>query len=293
MNPAALLLVTAVLLWAGNFVAGRIMGESVSAVGLNVWRWSLAFAILVPLTLPEARRCWREIAHAWRFLLVLGLTGVAGFHILVYKALEYTSATNALLVISTSPAVIMLLSRVFLAEPIQPRQWWGILISFVGAVIIITRGDPEALRALAFGKGELWMLLAVPTWAAYNVLLKRRPPSLPQRSMLTGSTAFGLLWMAPLVVLWPGLLSVDWTPSLAGGVAYIGLGASVIAFLCWNRGVAAVGPSRAGVFIHLTPLFGAALEFLLLEQGLEPYHGVGAIFVLTGIVLTQPRRAAT
>lgn len=284
---APALLVCAVLFWSGNFVAGRALGGDVSALGLNFLRWSLALAILLPVAAPELRRSGRELLHSWKYLLGLGLTGVAGFHVLVYKALQHTTATNALLVLSTAPAVIMLLSRATLGERIEMRQWWGIAVSFAGALVLICHGDLAALRALRLGSGELWMLAAVPTWSAYSVLLKRRPPSLPQRSMLAVSTAFGLLWMSPLVAYSPQVLDIAWTPPIAAGLAYIGIGASVIAFLCWNRGVTLVGPARAGVYLHLMPVFGAVLAFAILGEALHVYHAVGAALVFTGVVLTQ------
>lgn len=286
---APIMLMAAALLWAGNFVAGRAMGDSISALGLNVWRWSLALMILLPLALPELRRRGQEIRASWRYLALLGLTGVAAFHVLVYKALEHTTATNALLVLSTAPAVIMLLSRAAFGDAIRPVQWLGIVVSFAGAVVLICRGDPAALAALRLGNGELWMLAAVPTWSVYSVLLKRRPRTLPDRSILTVSTAIGLLWMMPLVLASPRVLVVAWTPELAAGVAYIGIGASVVAFLCWNRGVALVGPARAGVYMHLMPVFGALLGFLLLGEALQPYHALGAALVATGIVFIQRR----
>jgi drug/metabolite transporter (DMT)-like permease len=288
-NLAPALLVAAVLLWSGNFIAGRAMGDSVSALGLNVWRWSLAFAVLVPLASLEMRRHARDILAAWKYLAMLGLTGVAAFHFFVYKALEHTAATNALLVLSTAPALIMLLSRVVLRDSIAPHQWLGIVVSFAGALVLICRGDMEALHALQPGRGEMWMLAAVPAWAVYSVLLKMRPQALPQRSTLTVSTAMGLLWMAPLVAASPGALQVPWTPALAAGIGYIAIGASVVAFLCWNRGVALVGPARAGVYIHLMPLFGAALAFVLLGEALRLYHALGAALVFAGVALTQSR----
>lgn len=293
---APALLVAAVLLWSGNFVAGRAIGDTVPALGLNFWRWSLALVILLPMALSEMRRFRTEIYGCWMYLALLGLTGVATFHVFVYKALEHTTATNALLVLSTAPAGIMLLSRLTLGEAIRPIQWLGIAVSFIGATVLICRGDPAVLRALEPGKGELWMLAAVPVWSAYSVLLKRRPESLPQRSALTVSAAIGLLWMTPMVVVSPGVLEFAWTPALAAGIAYIGIGASVVAFLCWNRGVALVGPARAGVYIHLMPVFGALLGCLLLGEALQRYHALGAALVAAGILFTQwrplDRRAA-
>lgn len=288
-HPAPLLLVCAVLFWSGNFIAGRALGGHVPAVGLNFLRWALALAILVPLSLAEIRGSYRAFLRSWKYLLGLGLTGVAAFHIFVYEALQDTTATNALLVLSTAPAVIMLLSRVTLGERIGPRQWWGIMVSFAGALVLICHGDLAALRGLRLGSGELWMLAAVPTWSAYSVLLKHRPPALPQRSTLTVSTAVGLLWMGPLVACSPQVLHVAWTPSIAAGLAYIGIGASVIAFLCWNRGVALVGPAQAGVYLNLMPVFGAVLAFAILGEALHPYHAAGAALVFSGVVLTQFR----
>lgn len=289
MPPAVApaLLVAAVMLWSGNFVVGRVLGDDVSAVGLNFWRWAIALVILLPLALPEMRRHRAAITESWLYLALLGVTGVAAFHVFVYKAVTHTAATNALLVLSTAPAVIMLLSRLALGEAIRSRQWIGIAVSLAGAVVLISHGDLEALRALRLGRGELWMLAAVPTWSVYVVLLKRRPAALPQRSTLTISTAFGLAWLAPAVMASPGSLVIDWSPVVAAGVAYISIGASVVAFLCWNQGVALVGPPRAGAYLHLMPLFGALLAFVLLGESLQAYHGVGAALVFTGIVLTQ------
>lgn len=98
---------------------------------------------------------------------------------------------------------------------IGPRQWLGIGISFAGAAVLICHGDLAALLALRLGRGELWMLVAVPVWATYSVLLKRRPASLPERSTLAVSTAFELLWMTPLVLLFPGALRIPWTAARA------------------------------------------------------------------------------
>jgi len=284
---APVLLVTAVLLWSGNFIVGRAIGGEVSALGLNFWRWSLAFLVLLPLALPELRRSKPQIALAWNHLCLLGLTGIAAFHVFVYKAIEHTTATNALLVLSTAPAAIMLLSRWTIGEPIHRRQWYGIVLSFAGAVVLICQADLHALSSPELGSGELWMLAAVPTWAVYSALLKRLPAALPQRATLTVSTASGLLCMAPFVLVMPESLAIDWTPSVAASVLYIGIGASVVAFISWNQGVSRVGPALAGVYLHLMPLFGATMGFALLGESLHAYHALGVALVVAGITLTQ------
>jgi drug/metabolite transporter (DMT)-like permease len=133
------------------------------------------------------------------------------------------------------------------------------------------------------------MLAAVPTWAVYSVLLKHRPATLPQGAILGSSTVFGLIWMAPLVLLSPDSVRIEWTREVAAGIAYIAVGASVVAFLSWNRGVAMVGPARAGVYLHLMPLFGAILAWVFLGERLYGYHFAGAALTFCGIAVTQAR----
>jgi drug/metabolite transporter (DMT)-like permease len=228
------------------------------------------------------------ILASWRYLAILGLTGVAAFHIFVYKALEHSPAANAVLVLSTAPAVIVLISRFTVGERISARQWLGIAVSFAGAVVLIARGNLATLAGFELSPGDLWMLAAVPTWAGYSVLLRRRPRGMPERTLLTTSTVFGLLWMMPLIVASPRtMIGVEWTIPVIAGVAYVGLGASVVAYLCWNRGVALVGPSRAGSYLHLMPVFAPVLAFLLLGEALHGYHAIGAVLVFSGIALTQ------
>ena len=284
---ASLLLILAALLWSGNFIAGRALGDDNSALGLNIWRWTIALLILIPLGASETRRCLGQILQSWRYLALLGLTGVAGFHVFVYKALEYTAASNALLILSVAPALILIVSSLWLREPVHPFQWLGVLVSLVGALVLISRGELSVLLEFALGKGEWWMLAAVGMWVAYSVLLKKKPPALPQRATLTASCVFGLLWMAPLSWFDPGAIVMDWDAATLAGILYMAVGASVLAFLSWNQGVALVGPARAGAYLHLMPLFGTGLAVLLLDESLHAYHGTGGLLVFGGIAVAQ------
>ncbi len=286
-GAAPVFLVAAVALWSGNFIAARWIGDGIDAVGLNFWRWSIALLVLAPLSFRQCRRNASIIRASWPHLALLGLTGVAVFHVCVYQSLRHTTATNALLMLSTAPALIMVLSRVFLAEVVSKRQWYGVALSFAGAAVLVCRGDMSTLRELGFGTGEAWMLVAVPAWAVYSVLLKRRPAGLPQEATLTASSLAGIVWMTPLVLYSPSTLFIDWTPTLSAAVGYIAVGASVVAFLGWNRGVALVGPARAGVFLHLMPLIGTLLAVIVLGEKPHGYHIAGGMLVFGGICLGQ------
>jgi drug/metabolite transporter (DMT)-like permease len=281
-------LIGSALFWSGNFIVGRALRGEVPPISLNFWRWSVALMILFPLSYSQLRQYKTTLLAEWKIIAMLGLTGIAAFHICVYQALTSTTAINALLFLSTSPMVIVLGSWLFFSERITIGQGVGIIISLLGAVILIAHGDPLVVLNFHFNQGDIWMALAVPLWALYSILLKRRPARLPQIVLLTGSVMAGVAMMLPVYI---GSLWMGQTLALNGanimGVLYISIFASVLAFFFWNRGVAHIGPNRAGMFIHLMPLFGAILSVCFLGEGLAMFHLSGGLFVFTGIVLTS------
>jgi len=280
----------AALLWSGNFIVGRLLRDEVTPVTLNFLRWGIALAVLAALGWRELAQARAVLAREWKLVAGAGATGIAAFHTCVYFALQETAALNALLLLATAPVAIMLLSWLAAGTGFPARQKAGAAVSLAGAAWLILRGEPAALLGLQASSGDLWMLAAVAIWAVYSVLLQRRPKDLAPGVLLTGSVAAGLAWMAPLYALelsrGAGGLPVS-LPGL-GGLAYVALGASVLAFHLWSHGVAAIGASRAGQFIHLMPLFGAVLSLAFLGERIEAFHLAGAALVFAGIALAQP-----
>jgi len=283
---AYLLLTISSLTWGGNFVVGRYVYDQVPPIALSFWRWALALAVLLPFTFLITLRQRQLVARHWRLLATLGATGIAIFHIFVYQALHYTAAVNAALFLSTTPVFIVALSWVLLRDRLRARQGVGIVISLLGAVVIIMRGDIARLLQLQLNAGDLLMLAAVPNWALYSVLLRRLPPSFHPMTLVTVIALFGLVCLAPLY---------GWELARGGGfevnrttvsaILYIGLFASVLAYICWNRGVAMVGANRAGLFMHLVPLFSAVLGVVTLDEPVRLFHLIGATLIFAGIYL--------
>jgi len=168
-------------------------------------------------------------------------------------------------------------------------HWVGSLVSLTGAAIVITRADVDVLRNLAFNRGDLWMLVAVAVWAAYSLLLKRRPPELPPTVALAGSMATGLALMLPvfLAVLPMAHLAVN--TGLVGAMAYIVVFPSVLAFWLWGYGVGRLGPERAGQFVHLMPVFGPVLAMAILGEQVVLPQLAGAVVIFAGIALVIRR----
>lgn len=279
-----LALAGAALFWAGNFVVGRALRGDIAPVVLSFWRWTVALLILLPLSYRQVAQHRTLLLREWKLLVALGVTGVAVFQTAVYTALQTTLALNALLLLSLTPVAIVSGSWLVFREMLTRWQLLGVLLSLLGAVILIARGSLDTLLHLQLNPGDGWMFLAVVMWAIYSILLRRRPAQLPQLALLTGSVIAGWVLLLPLYLVTTAAgagIALSW-PNLLG-IGYVALFASVLAFLSWNNGVARIGPNRAGVFIHLMPVFGALLSFFFLGEGIALFHIVGALFVFSGI----------
>jgi drug/metabolite transporter (DMT)-like permease len=291
-NPFLLLTLTA-LFWAGNFVLGRAMKGSIPPISLAFWRWALAFLVLLPFSFTHIRVQWPLLRQNIGLLTVYGLLGVSCFNTFVYIGLHSTTATNALLLNSVIPILIVLLSRFLDATPISRRQALGIVISLSGVLAIICRGNPDVILTLQFNRGDIWILLAVICWAFYTFLLRQRPAGLHPLSFLTTLIAIGLL---PLSVLYAWEFSQGarfaLDPANVASILYVALFPSVLAFIFWNQAVREVGPGRAGLFLYLMPVFGAILSAVFLGETIRSFHLVGMALIFIGIHLTT-RATAT
>lgn len=289
---ALLALSGSALFWAGNFIVGRALREAVPPLWLTLGRWVVAALILLPLA---GRATWRARAAVWRarrLVVFLSVSGVVLFQLCVYGALQRTTAVNAIIFLSLTPVAIALIGRFWFGERLNSRQWLGIGVSLLGAMVIIGRSSSIFLTALRFNRGDVLMLAAVCLWAAYSHALRHRPATLPHAVLLMASVVVGVGLMMPLAgwAWWRGL-TVQMTPPVAAGIVYVGVCASVLAFYFWNWGVSVLGASRAGVFLHLMPLFGAILSFVFLDEGIHGFHLVGASGILGGIWLMNRAEA--
>jgi drug/metabolite transporter (DMT)-like permease len=289
--PAFLLLALANLLWSGNWIAGRALRDSFDPISLNFWRWTIATLALAPFALPALRGQTAILRRHAGILLVLSLTGIAVFQSLVYLGLRSTTAVNAVLINSSIPLFILLCSWVIERERASLRQIAGMLLSLAGILVILSRGSPGALLELEVHAGDAWILLAMPVWGIYSVLLKRRPAELGGLPFLFVISLAGVLMLLPFTFLAAAQRPLELPGAAEGlGVLYMGLMASVVAFICWNRGVAAVGASAAGFTVHLLPAFGTLLAIAFLGETFAPFHAAGIATILAGVLLATLRK---
>lgn len=273
--------------WAGNLVLGRALGPVFPPVSLAVGRWVVALAVLAPFVGAQA---WRErelLARHWRLIAACGAFGIAGYNALGYLALQTVPATSVAFLNSTLPLMVPLAAVVLGVERITWKALLGIGISFLGVTWIVARGELAHLLALRLGGGELLVLLAVANYAVYSVLLRRKPSALSPLVFLAATMAAGLVVLMPF---WAVELArgarIPTDEGSIGAVLYIGLFASLFAFILWSRCVATLGATVTGVSFHLVALFTALLAFLVLREPVRGFHIAGIALILLGFFVT-------
>jgi drug/metabolite transporter (DMT)-like permease len=277
------------LTWAGNIVLGRFVAGHIPPIALNWLRWSGAFVILLPFAIGRLREDWPTIRAHLPLLALLAATGISAYNALGYYALQYTQALNGLLIQSTAPLLIALWALILFRDRLSWKQLAGILTSLCGVVIIVGRGDLAVLQSLALNPGDVWFFLAMVVYAFYSALLKRRPLMHPV-SFLAVTMGLGVVLLTPALVaeLAAGqTIHVDALTVATFG--YVALFPSLLAYLCFNRGVELVGPNRAAPFFHLIPVFGSALAILFLGEEPRLYHAIGYALVLGGVIVATRR----
>ena len=284
---AYLMLTGSALFWSGNFVLGRAVSDNIAPLTLSYLRWSIALLIILPFTLGGLIKQRRLIRDNIAVLIFLGVIGVAGFNTFAYLGLQHTSATNALLINSFIPILIIVLSSIYPGIPITLSKMAGVLLSSAGVILLVIRGDWDNLTNLEVNQGDLWILLAALTWAVYSIGLRKRPAELTAPVFLTFTMIIGVLVLSPF--FWLNLLGETKFEMTSGNllvVFYVAVFASIGAFLFWNQGVKVVGAGIAGQFIHLMPVFGTIMAVGFLSEQLFWFHGVGALAIGAGIFWT-------
>ncbi len=283
-----LLLTLAPLIWGGNVVAGRLATGEIAPFTLTALRWFIALLWLLPFALPALKTDWSSIRTRWPLLLGYGAIGFAGFNLLLYLSLHYTTAVNVTLIQSAIPMFILALNRLLFKERLKSLQILGIFLAFFGVALVISGGQLNALLQLGVNKGDAMTLLAALLYAVYSLGLKYKPNISWLSFIFVG--AFGaFLTSLPFVAYEAATQTqlIRWSGESVLLIIYVSLFASIVAQLAYAKGVSIIGASRAGIAINLVPIFGALLAVLLLKEHFYSYHLLALLLVLSGIALSE------
>ena len=289
INIAYLFLFLSVLFWAGNFIVGKYASYyQIPPFSLNFYRWFFAWLILLPFTYKEIISKKNYILENYKFYILLGITSVTIFNSIVYYSLNFTQVISGVLMISTIPVMIMFISSILKIERTNIFQILGVICSFVGVILIITKANFDLLVNLDFNKGDLTMVVAMLSWATYSALLKKRKHELSQLSLLEVIITFGLIFLIPIYITEYSLgFEITLNKPFILVLIYVVLFPGLAAFICWIKGISLIGPNRSGVFLHLMPILSALMAMIIFKEKFMLYHLLGAFFILSGIILSN------
>ena len=288
-------LLTATALWAGNAIAGRLLVGSISPITLSAVRWGLAALLLFPL----GWRVFMPKSPLWKTkkrLLILGLFGVGSYNVLLYLALQTSTAINVTLIGASMPIWMLLIGALFYQVKPSMLQLIGAFVSLLGVGIVLTRGDLAALLSMQMVIGDLLIMLATILWAFYSWMLTRTGRSTerewPWAQFLLAQITVGLLWTGLFdgfeIATGHAFIELNWwTISL---IVFVAIGPSLIAYRCWGLGVNGAGPTVAAFFANFIPLFTALLSAAMLGEPPQFFHGLAFALIVAGIVISARRR---
>ncbi|RZV16114.1 DMT family transporter [Aliarcobacter butzleri] len=282
------LLVLTVLFWSGNFIFGRLVSSSIEPMQLSFFRWFFVLLLLSPFLIINYKNILKVFKKEYLVLLILGSLGISGFNTFLYYGLQTTTATNALLINSSIPIFIIILSAIIFKTSITKIQFFGVILSTLGVIYLILKGEIDHIFELEFTHGDLWIIVACVDWALYTVLLKYKPKELNSIEFFSITTLIGTIILF-IVFLYQGYsfeFSFLEKNEVLYSLAYIVIFPSILSFYFWNRAILEVGANKAGQFTHLMPIFGAILAYFFLGEVMQTYHIVGIILIFLGIYLS-------
>ena len=289
---AYIFLILATLFWSGNFIVGKAASSfDIPPFTLNFYRWLFAWLILAPFTLKEIYKTRFHILDNLSYVLILGITSITLFNSIVYYSLQFTQVISGVLMISTIPVMIIFFSSLLKIEKTNFYQVLGVIFSMLGVVVIVTQLNEEKIKELSFNKGDLSIIIAMLSWALYSALLKKNKLELSQLSLLQVIISSGLIFLLPIYIIEMNqgrIVTLELSFILT--LIYVVLFPGLASFICWIKGIGLIGANRSGIFLHLMPIFSTIMAILIFNEQFMIFHLVGAIFIISGIVLSSKGR---
>lgn len=275
----------ATALWAGNFIVARALAFSIPPIQCNFWRWVIAFLAILPFALPKLKRDLPKMRSSLKYLSIMALLGVTFMNVFVYKAGQTTQSLNMALIMPATPAVIIVLARVFYGEPIGWRKVCGVCAASFGIIVLVTRADFGRLVALQFQEGDLWTLGCMGCFAIYSLLMRKRPRDISSVAFNAAVFGLGIIYALPMTLAETWFLPLPvFSWAVVWGVLYAGIGCSALAFWFWTCGVDRIGPVKAGFVYYAMPFFAAVMAKIVLDENVVPAQIWGGCLIIGGII---------
>ncbi len=280
--------IIATLIWSGNYIVARGLKESIPPVSLAFWRWMVAIIVFLPFALKQLILEWKWVKRNFLFLSIISILGISIFNTLIYIAGQTTTAINLSLISITFPIFIVLIARLFLKEAISINKIIGIIIVVFGVLLLVTKGNITEVFLINFVIGDFWMLLASLIFAIYSILLRYKPKEMSLLPFQLITFIIGTLYLLPFYIWeYTSSESVVLDKTTIGSILYVGIFASLIAFILWNKAILQVGATKAGLIYYTIPLFSGFFAYVFLKEKITVIHLYSLFLIISGILIAM------
>lgn len=288
-NPPILLTLTA-FMWAMNAMIGQLAVGEIAPFALVLMRWVMVAGFLWPLYGRAVVEHWPTIKARLGAVVFMSVCGFTAFNSFFYVASIHTTGVNIGILQGAMPVMVLIGAVATFGETVSARQALGVVVTLIGVIVVVSKGDPEVLARFAFNYGDLLMFIAAILYSAYTVAIRNRP-DVPGEALFAFFAVVAAIVALPLAVWEAATPGYQWpTPTGWGLTVMVAIFPSCLAQLFFLRGVDLIGPARAGVYINLVPIFAAILAVIVLGEVFAFYHALALALVLGGIWLAQRKQ---
>ena len=285
---AYIFLIFATALWGGNIVAAKVASIiSLEPIKLSFYRNLVVLIILLPFVFYKIKIIYEIFKQNWKIIIFFSILSVSIFNTFMNIALTTSSVISTSLMPSFAPSMIIIFSLIIYKSKISYLQLIGVIVSFIGFINIIIRGDILNLGSLNFVVGDIWMLGCVSCWALYSSMIRKIPKGIDNLSFLFLIFFIGNIFVLPFFIF-ESFINQSFVINEQNGfllVLYCGIGPALISYLLWIKAIKIIGANNSGLFLNLIPIFSSLISIVFLKERLELFHIVGAILIFTGIYL--------
>jgi len=285
-----IILTLTAILWGGNAVTAKHTVGELSPIITVFIRFAWVSVILVAVTLIKEGKKSLPSVRQLPALTLLGLTGILINNVLYFTGVKYSTAINASLIGAVNPVITASFTAAFLHEHLSRQQLVGILVSFTGVGVVVTKGSWEAMSQLTFNVGDILLLLASVSWTVYSIIGRKVMTEISPLAATAWASSIGSFFLMMMAIEEGFTGKIVLSVTAWESMLYMIIGSGVLAFYWWNQGVAAIGPNRASIFTNVIPLAGMLFAALLLHESITLFQVVGAALIISGVLLTTQVR---
>ncbi len=283
-----LFLIIATALWGLNFHFGKTMVQESPAMVAGFWRYMLAVIALFIFSINKLPP-WHLLKQNALALFLVSIIGLFGFNFFFFVGIQYTSAVNAVLIMGLNPTLTLILSFFILKTKISSSQVLGLLVAFVGVVLLITKGNISTLGFMEIAKGDYYIFLANVVFAIHHVLVKKYHGRMTTMNFTLATNVICLLAFAAIMPFQDVDSIINYSSNFWFSAIGIGVFGTALAYYLWNVGVGDLGADRAGIFMNVAPL-AAVLVSPIFGEELFLYHLVSLVVIVSGVIIMQLKR---